>query len=96
MQGFVVCLSLSLTPAALRALSRRTRVCLRERAGARKVPYGACATADQKERLDRYTDGGERVVVRRVHLRLVGVHLECSHQPHIQGRGAEERTQRAG
>jgi len=23
-------------------------------------------------------------------------HLECSHQPHIQGRGAEERTQRAG
>ena len=22
-------------------------------------------------------------------------HLECSHQPHIQGRGAEERTQRA-
>jgi len=23
-------------------------------------------------------------------------HLECSHQPHIQGRGAEKRTQRAG
>ena len=23
-------------------------------------------------------------------------HLECSYQPHIQGRGAEERTQRAG
>jgi len=23
-------------------------------------------------------------------------HLECSHQPHIQGRGAKKRTQRAG
>ena len=23
-------------------------------------------------------------------------HLECSHQPHIQGRGAQKRTQRAG
>ena len=23
-------------------------------------------------------------------------HLECSRQPHIQGRGAEKRTQRAG
>ena len=23
-------------------------------------------------------------------------HLECSRQPHIQGRGAQKRTQRAG
>ena len=23
-------------------------------------------------------------------------HLECSYQPHIQGRGAQKRTQRAG
>ena len=23
-------------------------------------------------------------------------HLECSHQPHIQGQGAKKRTQRAG
>ena len=23
-------------------------------------------------------------------------HLECSHQPHTQGRGAKKRTQRAG
>jgi len=23
-------------------------------------------------------------------------HLECSYQPHIQGRGAKKRTQRAG
>ena len=23
-------------------------------------------------------------------------HLECSHQPHIQGRGAKKHTQRAG
>ena len=27
---------------------------------------------------------------------LVLEHLECSHQPHIQGRGAEKHTQRAG
>ena len=30
------------------------------------------------------------------HSHLVLEHLECSRQPHIQGRGAEKRTQRAG
>ena len=35
---------------------------------------------------------GELARVNKVHLE----HLECNYQPHIQGRGAQKRTQRAG
>ena len=45
-----------------------------------------------------------RLVAARELVRVSGVpgccldleHLECSRQPHTQGRGAEKRTQRAG
>jgi len=40
---------------------------------------------------------GPEITVRRVrHLPEHLEHLECGHQPHIQGRGAKKRTQRAG
>ena len=43
-------------------------------------------------RRDQPRASGERRSAATMHLE----HLECSHQPHIQGRGAKKHTQRAG
>ena len=44
----------------------------------------------QREKKPRSADGREEDNLEHLE------HLECSHQPHIQGRGAKKRTQRAG
>ena len=36
------------------------------------------------------------LILHAVNRRFILEHLECSRQPHIQGRGAQKRTQRAG
>ena len=61
---------------------------------------GAGATARHGEGVGRITHTGQRE--KKCLGRTTGSptsnleHLECSRQPHIQGRGAEKRTQRAG
>ena len=44
----------------------------------------------------RSKSGEVRLAEQNCHWEQHLEHLECSYQPHIQGRGAEKRTQRAG